>query len=132
MAGGSAFSDEMNPQPMLKVGEPGQTGTVEITDLFFATKGAQPGAILVQWNIKQSSQGAAGFWDCHFRVGGTTGSNLQVAQCPKGQGAVDQCKGAHTLLHITGSGLFENVWAVRKRFKKFTYVYGIYLKPYNV
>lgn len=44
----------------------------------FASKGAQPGAILVQWNIKQGSQGGAGMWDSHFRVGGTTGSNLQV------------------------------------------------------
>lgn len=52
-------------------------------------------------------------WDSHFRVGGFQGSELQVAQCPKGQGAVPECMGVHTLLHITpsGSGLFENVWA---------------------
>ncbi len=36
-----------------------------------------------------------------------------MPQCPKGQGAVRQCEGAHTLLHVssTGSGYFENVWA---------------------
>lgn len=38
MAGGAAFQDAMNPQPMIKVGNPGQTGSVEITDLFFASK----------------------------------------------------------------------------------------------
>ncbi|OXA60273.1 probable glucan endo-1,3-beta-glucosidase ARB_02077 [Folsomia candida] len=113
MAGGAAFQDANNPQPMFKVGEPGQTGSVEITDLFFASKGAQPGAILVQWNIAQSSQGSAAMWDSHFRVGGFQGSELQVAQCPRGQGAVPQCNGVHTLLQVaaTGSGLFENVWA---------------------
>jgi glucan 1,3-beta-glucosidase len=113
MAGGAAFQNEMQPQPMLKVGEPGQTGSVEITDLFFASKGAQPGAILVQWNIAQSSNGAAGLWDSHFRVGGFQGSELNVNNCPRGQGAVPQCNGVHTLLQIaaTGSGYFENVWA---------------------
>lgn len=46
--------------------------------MMFGTKGAQPGAILVQWNIRAASPGSAGMWDSHFRVGGTTGSNLQV------------------------------------------------------
>lgn len=79
MAGGdSAFQNANNPQPVLQVGEPGQTGDVEITDIIFGSKGAQPGAVLVQWNIKQGSQGSAGIWDSHFRVGGTDGSNLQV------------------------------------------------------
>jgi len=114
MAGGTSyFQDEMNPRPVLKVGDPGQTGNVEISDLMFSTKGAQPGAILLQWNIREASQGSAGVWDCHFRVGGHAGSNLQVPQCPSGQGAVRQCEGVHTLLHISasGSGYFENVWA---------------------
>jgi len=113
MAGGAAFQDASNPQPMLQVGEPGQSGMVEITDLFFCSKAAQPGAILVQWNIRQTSQGSASMWDSHFRVGGTTGSDLQVPECPRGQGAVPQCNGVHTLLQVTpsASGYFENIWA---------------------
>ncbi|KAJ6648844.1 Glucan 1,3-beta-glucosidase, partial [Pseudolycoriella hygida] len=114
MAGGSSyFQDEMNPRPVFKLGEPGQVGNVEITDLMFSTKGAQPGAILVEWNIRESTQGGAAMWDSHFRVGGSSGSDLQVPQCPKGQGAVRQCQGVHTLLRIsaTGTGYFENVWA---------------------
>lgn len=79
MAGGtSTFQDANNPKPVLQVGDSGDIGDVEITDIMFASKGAQPGAILVQWNIKQGSQGSAGMWDSHFRVGGTAGSNLQV------------------------------------------------------
>lgn len=82
MAGGdSTFQDANNPKPVLQVGEPGQTGDVEITDIMFSSKGAQPGAILLQWNIKQGSQGSAGVWDSHFRVGGSKGSNLQVMKC---------------------------------------------------
>jgi hypothetical protein len=26
-----------------------------------------PGAIVVEWNVQQSSQGAAGMWDSHIR-----------------------------------------------------------------
>ncbi|XP_021952735.1 probable glucan endo-1,3-beta-glucosidase ARB_02077 [Folsomia candida] len=115
MAGGpqSEFLDENNPLPMLKVGNPGDVGTVEITDLFFASKGAQPGAILVQWNIKQSANGAACMWDSHFRVGGFRGSELTGTNCPRGPVNGRECMGVHTLLHVTesGSGLFENVWA---------------------
>ncbi|ODM95629.1 Glucan 1,3-beta-glucosidase [Orchesella cincta] len=95
MAGGSVFQDQNNPAPMLKVGEPGQTGNVVISDFMFSTKGAQPGAILVQWNLKGSAPGEAGMWDAHFRVGGFAGSELQVPQCPKGQSAV------HNVLLLT-------------------------------
>jgi len=114
MAGGdSTFQDEQNPQPMLKVGEPGDSGTVEITDLFFASKGAQPGAILVQWNMRESTQGSAAMWDSHFRVGGFSGSDLQVGTCPRGQGAVPECFGVHTLIQFTAqsSAYLENIWA---------------------
>jgi len=98
---------------MLQIGEPGETGTVEITDFMFSTKGAQPGAILLQWNLKGSAQGAAGMWDSHFRVGGFAGSDLQVRQCPRGQLYQPQCHCAHTLLHLTpsSSAYMENVWA---------------------
>lgn len=114
MAGGNSyFRDAANPKPMIQVGNPGEVGTVEITDIMFSTKGSQPGAILVEWNIKGSSAGRAGLWDSHFRVGGFAGSDLQYAQCPRGQGAVPQCEAAYMLLHVTttGSGYFENVWA---------------------
>lgn len=112
MAAGTVFQDANNPVPMLQVGEPGQTGSVEITDFMFSTKGAQPGAVLMQWNLKGSQPGNAMMHDVHFRVGGFAGSELQVPQCPKGQNAVPQCISAHTLLHITQSAslLAENVW----------------------
>ncbi|CAG7721413.1 unnamed protein product, partial [Allacma fusca] len=113
MASGNVFSDPNSPQPMLKVGDSGEVGSVELTELMFSTKGPAPGATLVQWNIKGDSQGSAGIWDCHFRVGGFAGTQLQYSQCPRGQGYVPQCAAAFMLLHVTaaGSGYFENVWA---------------------
>ncbi|EHL02584.1 putative Glucan 1,3-beta-glucosidase [Glarea lozoyensis 74030] len=59
MAGGNAFKDQANPKPVFRVGNPGDTGSVEISDLIFETLGPQPGAILMQWNLAQASQGSA-------------------------------------------------------------------------
>ncbi|KAK6540122.1 hypothetical protein TWF694_008944 [Orbilia ellipsospora] len=112
MAKGANFADQTNPIPMIRVGTPGSTGTVELQDLMFTVQGATAGAILVEWNIKETTQGGAALWDCHFRVGGAIGSNLQAANCPKQTGAViNSCIAASLLLHITGSGYFENMWA---------------------
>lgn len=82
--------------------------------MLFTVRGATAGAVLVEWNTYQSSQGAAGMWDCHFRVGGATGSDLQLSDCPKLTGTINKnCKAASMLLHVTAlaSGYFENVWA---------------------
>lgn len=40
MGGGSAFASEANPTVMVRVGEPGAEGIMEITDIIFATKGS--------------------------------------------------------------------------------------------
>ncbi|KAF2272061.1 pectin lyase-like protein [Westerdykella ornata] len=113
MGAGDAFSDIMKPKVMIKVGEPGQTGVVEISDMLFTVKGATAGAVLMEWNIAESSQGSAAMWDAHFRVGGAAGSELQYANCPREDTTVNpDCISAATLMHITSSasGYFENVW----------------------
>jgi hypothetical protein len=56
---------------MGKVGNPGDIGAVEISDLVITTTGGSAGAIGIEWNIKQSAQGSAGMWDVHVRLGGT-------------------------------------------------------------
>ncbi|KAJ1548042.1 hypothetical protein HK405_004347 [Cladochytrium tenue] len=84
MASGSAFTNEYNPTPVFRVGDPadGQTGgAVEISDLIFETIGSLPGAILMQWNVGMDTQGASGLWDVHFRIGGTAGTQLQSDTC---------------------------------------------------
>ncbi|CAG9998130.1 unnamed protein product [Clonostachys byssicola] len=118
MAGGanSKFLDQANPKPMLQVGQPGDVGNVEISDLMIETQGPQPGAILMEWNLEAASKGSAGLWDVHFRIGGSAGTNLQSDKCSKTPQqttpANPECIGAFMLMHITktGSVYMENNW----------------------
>lgn len=112
MAFGSDFGDANNPRPVVQVGNPGDVGSIEISDLLFTVQAPTPGAILMQWNVKAASQGSAGMWDSHVRVGGAFGSNMQVSQCPTGSAYDANCAGAAMLLHLhrDASGYFENTW----------------------
>ncbi|EER38081.1 exo-beta-1,3-glucanase [Histoplasma capsulatum H143] len=116
MASGPAFSDESKPIPMLQVGQKGDKGNVEISDLVLETKGPAPGAILVEWNVAETTQGSVGMWDVHMRIGGSAGTELQSDHCaktPKSKTVPDpKCVGAFMLMHITekASGYFENNW----------------------
>lgn len=116
MAHGDKFSDEKKPIPMLQVGKAGEKGSVEISDITVQTKGPAPGAILMQWNLAEESQGSAGMWDTHFRIGGSAGTELQSDKCsktPKKTTKADpECIGAFMLFHITehASGYLENAW----------------------
>jgi glucan 1,3-beta-glucosidase len=115
-AGNSNFQDQRNPKPMLRVGQPGDVGNVEISDLMLETKGAQPGAILMEWNLAAASPGSAGLWDVHARVGGSAGTDLQSNKCTKTPNVNtqpnSQCIGAWMLLHLTksASAYLENTW----------------------
>jgi hypothetical protein len=112
MATGSSFADPTKPLVMVRVGNEGDTGSVQIQDMLFTVQGSTAGCILMEWNIAESSQGSAMMFDSHFRVGGAQGTNLQLAQCQDaapGSG----CDAASMLLHLTpkSSGYFENIWA---------------------
>ena len=103
-----------NPHVMVRVGKPGDVGTVEIQDLIFTTQGATAGVVLMEWNMAASSAGAVAMWDSHFRVGGALGSQLQAAHCPKLSGSINNnCIAGSMLLHVTktSSAYLENVWA---------------------
>ncbi|KAI8949610.1 glycoside hydrolase family 55 protein [Xylaria longipes] len=116
MATGTKFEDASNPVAVFEVGKPGDIGNVEMSDLIIETKGALPGAILVQWNLAGSENGAAGMWDVHFRVGGTAGTELQSDICSKNPNATtlvdDKCMGTFLMLHLTktASAYIENCW----------------------
>jgi glucan 1,3-beta-glucosidase len=116
MVQGSAFQDINNPKPVFQIGQPGDVGSVEISDIIFETIGPAPGAILMEWNINQVSQGSTGMWDVHFRIAGTAGTQLQDDTCQANvTGSFQfqpQCAAAFLLMHVTqeASGYFENVW----------------------
>src|SRR6201999_2517618 len=111
------FSDMNNPKPVIQVGQPGDQGSVEMSDLVFSTKGSVPGAVLVEWNSNAATQGANAMWDVHWRIGGSAGTQLQSDICSKNPQVIaaanPACVAAHTLFHATenASVLLENNWA---------------------
>jgi len=112
---GSAFQSQTSPAPVFQVGNVGDIGAVEITDLIFEIRGPQPGAILVQWNVQGSEQGATGMWDTHWRIGGSAGTNLQSNTCTKTPGNANvnpSCIAAFALLQVTSQATLyaENTW----------------------
>lgn len=67
LGGGPAFADVRNPRVVVRAGEPGSRGVLEISDVVFATRGPAPGAIVLEWNVHSDVQGGAGMWDSHIR-----------------------------------------------------------------
>lgn len=53
-----------------QVGNAGDVGIAEISDLVITTTGGSAGAIGIEWNLEATSAGAAGLWDVHVRLGG--------------------------------------------------------------
>ncbi|KAF8446401.1 exo-beta-1,3-glucanase [Boletus edulis BED1] len=115
LGGGAMFQDQKNPKVMVEAGAPYTIGILEITDIIFSTLGPAPGAILVEWNVKQpwDQQGGAGMWDTYFRYVRVlaAGTNLQYAQCPAGNLSPD-CQAAFMGLHLTqgSSAYLEGTW----------------------
>jgi hypothetical protein len=87
---------------MVQVGNEGDSGVIEISDMMFTVQGATAGCILLEWNVHESSQGSAAMWDSHFRVGGAAGSNLQLNDCPVGSASVTST--------MFGCGLQITIW----------------------
>ncbi|RDA88218.1 hypothetical protein CP532_0368 [Ophiocordyceps camponoti-leonardi (nom. inval.)] len=113
VASGPFFSNAGNPKPMIKVGNEGEVGDVEMQDLLFTSRGPTAGLISVQWNMKARSPGSAALWDCHVRIGGATGTDLTPRECPPVTSGVNSgCHAGSLMMHITprASGYFENMW----------------------
>lgn len=110
------FNDESKPKAVFQVGQVGDSGSVEISDMVFQTIGPAAGAILIEWNVNQASQGSAGMWDVHARIGGSAGTQLQSNTCTKSPTTPYAgnlaCIGAFLLLHVTekASIYLENNW----------------------
>lgn len=116
MASGSYFANINAPQVAVQIGTSGQVGSVALSDFIVSGKGAVPGATLIEYNLAAPAGSPSGLWDVHTRIGGFTGSDLQVAQCLKTPGSStinNACIGAYMSMHVTkaSSGLYmENVW----------------------
>ena len=62
MATSSAFADITNPHVAVQVGDSGSIGSVEIQCMLFTVKGPTAGAVLMEWNVHELTQGSAGLW----------------------------------------------------------------------
>ncbi|KAH3147357.1 hypothetical protein KXW18_005344 [Aspergillus fumigatus] len=107
-ATGSNFWNPNAPTTMVKVGNAGDVGVAQFTDMMFTVADVLQGCKLVEVNIAGAAPGDVGFWNTHFRIGGAVGSKVQT-NC---YGSPDQCKAAWGLLHLTStsSAYIENMW----------------------
>lgn len=126
VSSGSYFGVQDDPKPVVQVGLPGSKGRIEWSNTIVSTKGRQPGAILIQYNLNtpisgsSSGCGPSGMWDVHVRIGGFAGSDLELKDCPKTPEKIatlkniDQdCVSGFLSWHITrdAGGLYqENNW----------------------
>ena len=68
--GGFYFNDIHNPKVVVKVGNAGDRGTMEIVDMMFNVQGATAGAIVVEWNVHEDAKGSGKYHkhgDCVLR-----------------------------------------------------------------
>ena len=112
MSSGSTFSNINQPVPVVQIGRPGDSGSIQWSDMVVSTQGAQAGAVLIEWNMAAST--GSGMWDVHTRIGGFAGSDLQVANCPTTPTTVNtNCIAAYMSMHVTASATgayLENCW----------------------
>ncbi|KAK6336819.1 hypothetical protein TWF718_009607 [Orbilia javanica] len=103
MASGAYFRNQKNPHPVFQIGNPGQTGRVEIQDILVTAKAGSAGAISFQWNLKGPNiyNDVGGMWSCHSVIGAQPFSELEAAQCSHGARPFSKCVGGFMHLHIT-------------------------------
>lgn len=104
------WSNWNNPKPVIQIGRPGDSGSIEWSDMLVSSQGPTPGAKFIEYNLKTTR--GSGIWDVHTRIGGAAGTNLQTTQCPIFT-TKQECMVGHTNVHITkeASGAYlENNW----------------------
>ncbi|CAL5866717.1 uncharacterized protein PFLUO_LOCUS927 [Penicillium psychrofluorescens] len=106
---GDAFCDASNPRPVVKVGNPGDVGLIEIQDMRFAVGEVLPGAKIVEVNAAGEAPGDVGLWNTIVTVGGTVDTN--ISRSCTSQDPTD-CMAAFMVMHLTksSSAYIENFW----------------------
>ncbi|PKS06887.1 hypothetical protein jhhlp_006713, partial [Lomentospora prolificans] len=103
---GPVFSNMEKPVPVIRVGNPGDRGRVEWSDMIVSPRGPTAGAKLIEWNLYSPGE-PSGMWDVHVRIGGFAGTELQLAQCPttptESNVINEDCIAAYLSLHVTKS-----------------------------
>jgi glucan 1,3-beta-glucosidase len=105
-ASGSNFNSSDNPRALLRVGEPGDVGIAEVSDMLMTVSDLLPGTILIEVNMAGTSPGDVSFHNTHTRVGGAADSRVETA-C---QSESQPCKAAFMHAHLakSSSSYWEN------------------------
>ncbi|KAJ5949866.1 Pectin lyase fold/virulence factor [Penicillium verhagenii] len=106
---GDAFKDAKNPRAVVKLGNPGDIGLIEIQDMRFSVGEILPGAKVLEINAAGQQPGDVALWNTNVMVGGTAEtsiSNICTSQDPK------DCMAAFMVMHLTesSSAYIENFW----------------------
>jgi hypothetical protein len=106
---GAKFSDATNPQPVVKIGNVGDLGIVEIQDIRFTVAEVSPGAIIVEVNVAGNQAGDVGIWNSLITVGGTADTTISTT-CTNQD--AKYCMAAFMMMHLTAtsSAYIENFW----------------------
>ena len=109
-ATGAYFKNASLPQPLVRVGLPGEKGSAQFTDMLFTVSEILPGCILLEVSMAGHQPGDVGFWNTHIRIGGATGSSVRN-KCASDDAS--SCQAAFMLVHLTPSSstYIENMWA---------------------
>ena len=111
-ASGAYFKNASLPQPLVRVGHPGEKGTGQFTDMLFTVSDILPGCILLEVNMAGDQPGDVGFWNTHIRIGGAFDTAVRT-KCAGDTATANDCLAAFMLVHLTpfSSTYIENMWA---------------------
>ncbi|EPS26403.1 putative endo-beta-1,3-glucanase [Penicillium oxalicum 114-2] len=106
---GDSFKNSSEPRPVVKVGNPGDVGVIEIQDIRVSAAEILPGAKMIEVNAAGDQPGDVGLWNTVITVGGTAETSIStdcISQQPK------DCMAAFMLMHLTStsSAYIENIW----------------------
>ncbi|KAH8810931.1 pectin lyase fold/virulence factor [Xylogone sp. PMI_703] len=105
------FANSSFPIPLIQVGNPGEVGVAELSDLVLTTSDILPGTILLQIHMAGINPGDVSTSNVHTRIGGAADTIVDsvctIDTTPQ------QCKATFLSVHITPSGspYIENMWA---------------------
>ncbi|KAJ5771153.1 uncharacterized protein N7511_003204 [Penicillium nucicola] len=106
---GNNFKDVSNPRAVVKLGNAGDVGVIEIQDMRFSVGEILPGAKIIEINAAGNEPGDVALWNTMATIGGTADTSISGActsQDPK------DCMAAFMVMHLTesSSAYIENFW----------------------
>ncbi|KAJ5883652.1 uncharacterized protein N7473_010538 [Penicillium subrubescens] len=106
---GDAFKDASNPKAVVQVGQPDDTGVIEIQNMRFSVSEILSGAIILEVNAAGTNPGDVALWNTMVTVGGTVETSIKD-NCDNQD--TSQCMAAYMMMHLTksSSAYVENFW----------------------